>query len=132
MEFATNCSLLFEDETLSDFIFIVGDEKFHVHKQILASKSKVFYAMFTTDMKENKNNEANITDMDSAVFKELLRFLYTNVVKEAQKHAYELYQVAHKYDIPRLVNFCRKAMIDYVTIKNVIKQLLLADRSNFC
>ncbi|XP_051168683.1 protein roadkill-like [Leptopilina boulardi] len=64
--FSTNADL-FENDELCDFTFIVGNEKFMVHTQILASKSSVFLAMFTIDMKEAQTRETTITDIDSKV-----------------------------------------------------------------
>ena len=50
-------SRLLVDNHLSDVILRVGDRKFPVHRAILAARSPVFRAMFTSNMKESVAEE---------------------------------------------------------------------------
>ena len=68
------------DDHLSDIVLRVGDRKFLVHRAILAARSPVFRAMFTSNMEESVAEEILIEDMEPDVMKELLRCVYTNQV----------------------------------------------------
>ena len=73
------CRLLVDDH-LSDVFLCVGDRKFPVHRAILAARSPVFRAMFTSNMKESVAGEIPIEDMEPDVMRELLRCVYTDQV----------------------------------------------------
>ena len=71
---------LLVDRQLSDVVLRVGDQKFPVHRAILAARSPVFRAMFTSNMKESVAEEILIDDMEPDVMEELLRCVYTDQV----------------------------------------------------
>ena len=58
---------LFEDKLLSDVMIKCGDAEFKAHKAILASQSPVFKKMLESDMKEQRTNVIEISDVDQAV-----------------------------------------------------------------
>ncbi|XBI63695.1 hypothetical protein VPH35_044058 [Triticum aestivum] len=62
----------------SDVSFKVGRETFAAHRCILAARSPVFKAELVVPMKENKMRCVHIEDMDVAVFRALLHFIYTD------------------------------------------------------
>ena len=47
---------------------------------VIASRSRVFSAMFEHDMEESKRNRVDVTDVDSDVMADMLRFIYTGKV----------------------------------------------------
>ncbi|KAM0890236.1 hypothetical protein ACQ4PT_027175 [Festuca glaucescens] len=73
---------LLQSETGSDVTFLVSGESFAAHKPILAARSPVFMAEFFGDMNEKCSRSVEIKDMDAAVFKALLHFIYTDTVPE--------------------------------------------------
>ena len=76
---------------------------FRVQKAILASRSEVFSAMFSNNQfSEHENNSLHITDMSPQALREMLRFLYTDKMENANLHAKELLMAANKYNIPRM------------------------------
>ena len=71
---------LLVDGHLSDVALRVRDQNFPVHRAILAARSPVFRAMFTSNMKESVAEEILIDDMEPDVMEELLRCVYTDQV----------------------------------------------------
>ncbi|KAH0555541.1 hypothetical protein KQX54_020014 [Cotesia glomerata] len=71
----------------SDAAILVGDKKFDAHKVILTTRSCVFKAMYSYDMKEKKENEVTITDIDGEIFEKLLEYIYTDKVKDLDTFA---------------------------------------------
>jgi speckle-type POZ protein len=115
-----------ENEKIAAFVFKVKNEKIAAHKVILAARSPVFDAMFQRDRKENKTNEAEITDVTPAAFKTLLRFIYTGHC-EVDNLAEELLVAANKYDIPDLKQICAKELRFQLTVDNAVRLLVLSD-----
>jgi speckle-type POZ protein len=73
---------LLQSQTGADITFLVSGESFAAHKLILAARSPVFMAEFFGDMKEKSSQSVEIEDMEAAVFKVLLQFIYTDTVPE--------------------------------------------------
>lgn len=118
---------LFDDQEFSDVKFFVGEEEFHGHKAILAVRSAVFRAMFKSEMAESRQNAVTITDMEPAVFAELLRYIYTDSVRGLDTMALELLRAADKYDLERLKAMCEEALCANISEKTAIKMLTTAD-----
>lgn len=126
----TDCSLLFENDTFSNFSIIVDDKEFHVHKEILAAKSRVFLVMFQTEMMGKKENQVKIEDMDSEVFQEMLRYIYKNSVNDLSTHAEKLFRAAEKYELHNLKMLCTDALTRSLKVENAVATLVLADQYN--
>jgi speckle-type POZ protein len=76
---------LLQSETGADVTFLVDGESFAAHKLILAARSPVFMAEFFGDMKEKCSPSVEIQDMEAAVFRALLQFIYTDTVSEFEQ-----------------------------------------------
>lgn len=122
-----NFTNLHEDKEFSDVKIVVGEQEFDGHKAILAARSPVFRAMFKHEMIEAKQNQVTITDVQPKVFAELLRFIYTDSVKDLDTMALELLQVADKYDLEKLKALCEKALLGGISEETAINMLITAD-----
>jgi speckle-type POZ protein len=126
-----NCSehlkQLFERKLLTDVVIHVKDEKFDAHKLILSARSQVFLAMFQSDLTEAQSNTIKIEDIKPAVFKEVLRFIYTDQVEQLDEIAEELLAVAERYMLELLKSKCESHLARKITVENCVDFLLLAD-----
>ncbi|XP_057318206.1 speckle-type POZ protein-like [Microplitis mediator] len=119
---------LFDSRAGSDVVLVVGDKKIPAHKTLLMSRSPVFSAMFTHQLKENKENEVTIPDMDPDVCEKLLEFIYTDNVTKLDGVSERLYEVADKYQIPTLKESCEESLCKNVNVENAVQYLVLLDR----
>lgn len=100
-------SALYADDDFKDFTFYVDDKKFKVHKCVFACASPVFKTMFTCGLDETKLNSARVDDCDPDIFERLIKFVYTGKPPEDLRSiSMELYELAHRYDIPNLLKIC--------------------------
>ena len=65
--------------------------------------------MFQYDMKENKTNETEITDVTPAAFRALLQFIYTGHCQVGCLTE-EILVAANKYEIGGLKQICAKEL----------------------
>lgn len=121
---------LFESRKFSDVILSVNGKEFYTHKAILAARSPVFAAMFEHDMEEKKQNRVEITDVDSDVLKEMLRFIYTGRATNLDNMADELLAAADKYALERLKVMCEEELCQSLSVDSVSESLVLADLHN--
>lgn len=101
--------------------------KFYAHKAILAARSPVFAKMFSHSMRESETSKVDLPDIEPAVLKELLTYIYTNECPELKRHAPSLLYSAEKYELNHLKALCEQRLSFDLQIENAAKMLLLAD-----
>lgn len=111
-----------------DVKFTVDGEEIPACKVILSSRSNVFAKMFVSDMVEKKTNKVVISDIESSVFKKLLRFVYCGKLHSGDfDELLKLIIAADKYEIPTLVSTCGYRISNFLTTANVASALVVAD-----
>ncbi|KAJ8672956.1 hypothetical protein QAD02_004217 [Eretmocerus hayati] len=116
------------NERLSDIKIIVGDHTIYAHKILLGSENEVFMAMFSHDVRENKENIIEIEDIDFDTMIELIRFIYVGHVRDIEKRPKELLIAADKYGVDELKIHCEKFLSQLFSIHNVLEYLQFADQ----
>ena len=61
---------------LSDLILVVEEERFHVHRAMLAFWSPVFEKMFTSEFQEKDKTEVPLPGKRASEIKEMLLLIY--------------------------------------------------------
>ncbi|XP_057318363.1 speckle-type POZ protein-like A [Microplitis mediator] len=91
----------FDKKINVDVILIVGDVKFHAHKTILSARSPVLASVLHR-MQESNNNILMISDVAPEIFRDMLRFIYTDKVDDLDSKAVSLLQVADRFKLQTL------------------------------
>ena len=117
---------LLDSKSLSDITIDVQGQQFKAHKVVLAARSPVFHAMFTTDLMEKKTNIIEIRDIESSTFLELLRFIYTDQVDNLEDVASDLLAAADKYMLELLKAKCEASLSRHINLDNCGNLLTLA------
>lgn len=88
--------------------------------------------MFEHDMLETIENCVTIDDIEPDVFRELLRYIYTDQLTPTSMDtmAHKLYTAADKYDIATLKSLCRRHIMAKLRWKTAADTLVLADMHN--
>ncbi|XP_051190074.1 BTB/POZ and MATH domain-containing protein 1-like [Lolium perenne] len=118
-----------------DVTFVVAGESFVAHKVVLAARSPVFMAEFFGLMMEKSSEQVVIKDMEAAVFKALLQFIYTDTTPEfdGQKEAgmemaQHLLAAADRYGLDRLKLICEGRLSGGINVDTVAATLALAEQ----
>uniref|UniRef100_M8AW07 Speckle-type POZ protein-like protein n=1 Tax=Aegilops tauschii TaxID=37682 RepID=M8AW07_AEGTA len=131
-----NLAKLLEGNKGSDVMIIVNGETFHAHKIVLALRSPVLDAELYGPMGDSEKQCMQIEDMQPAVFKALLHFMYTDSLpvmhdldnhdkKEIIKH---LIVAADRYAMERMKLMCESMLCKSLDAKSVGATLALADQ----
>lgn len=112
------------NEMLADVNFIVGSDNIEVkaHKNIVASASPVFFAMFAGPLVEQ--SEVPVPDIEVDIFKQMLRLIYADKFSLNEENVYGLLYCADKYLIQSMKNACVRflhSMIDLNRVWNVLQ-----------
>lgn len=128
---------LLETGEESDVKFRVQGEVFRAHRIVLAVRSPVLKAELYGPVGKDNTQVITVEDMEPAIFRALLRFVYTGPVPfsvedrdgdaniDMVKH---LLVAADRYAIDRLKLVCEDTLCKHVDADSVVSMLLLADQ----
>ncbi|XP_037048858.1 speckle-type POZ protein-like B [Bradysia coprophila] len=126
-----NNKKLLNDPKYSDFTFVVQDEKYKVHKNILASASPVFDKLFTSKFRENETNECCVEAIEPTIFQYLLNFIYSGELPEQLNGVSRaLFEAAHYYQINELADICLSVECYHLSKDNAVVVYEWADKMN--
>ena len=116
---------------LSDVVLVVEEERFHVHRAMLALWSPVFEKMFTSEFQEKDKNEIPLPGKKASEIKEMLLLIYPSVKERpiTEENCYFLVKLAHEYQMAAIVTRCEDFMVDKVKAKpkdSVVADLIFA------
>lgn len=127
---------LFLKEEAADVIFNVRGETFPTHKIMITTPSPVFKAQL---LNEAKVHCVAVEDMQPAVFKALLNFIYTDVLRDFgadlndegySKTIMHLLVAADRYSMDRLKLLCGSILAKDLCVETVATTLVLAYQHN--
>jgi len=124
---ANDLEHLLDNSTLTDVTIKCDNKTLECHKAILSARSNVFQAMFTHDMKERKNNEILIEDLDYATVADMVRFIYAGRLSDMAPKAGTLLSAAEKYDIRDLKEICCNHLSANLNTEQIVDILVLSD-----
>ncbi|KAM0930426.1 hypothetical protein ACQ4PT_001110 [Festuca glaucescens] len=135
-ELVGNLSRLLEATEGADVSFKVKEEVFPAHKIILAMRSPVFWVEFHGPMRDESRRSVTVEDMQPAIFRGLLHFIYTDSlppmgdldVDEYEEMLRHLLVAADRYAIERMKLMCERKLCDTLDVETVATTLALADQ----
>ena len=112
---------------LSDLVLVVEEERFHVHRAVLALWSPVFEKMFTSEFQERSKNEVPLPGKKASEIKEMLLLIYPSPTEReiTDENCYFLFKLAHEYQMTAIATRCEDFMAEKV--KGKAKESVLAD-----
>ncbi|CAM0903851.1 unnamed protein product [Alopecurus aequalis] len=120
----------------ADVTFKVKGEIFPAHKIVLAMRSPVFKAELYGPMRDKWGHDITVQDMQPAVFKALLHFIYTDSLPsmedldddENEEMVKHLLVAAYRYAVERLKLICEGILCKSLDVVSVATILALANQ----
>ena len=103
-----------------DVILRVENQDFTSHKNILASCSDYFYAMFNGNMKESRERVVKLNGVDPEIMKHVLRYIYTGEILLQSENVELVLQAANLMLIKSLKDACCKYLINALNVGNCL------------
>ncbi|KAK4478001.1 hypothetical protein RD792_017266 [Penstemon davidsonii] len=128
---------LLDSKEANDICFEVEEETFYAHKLILSTRSPVFKAQFFGPLKEENTGVIKIEEIHAPVFKDLLHFIYCDVIPDVDKElagleatmmTQHLLAAADRYGIKRLQSLCEARLCENIDVDTVASSLALAEQ----
>ena len=126
-KFMEDMGNIFEAGKFTDVTIVCQDREFECHKAILAARSTVLEAMFSHNMKEERDSKVEIQDMDKDILRKMIVFMYSGKVAGLDGKAADLLVAAEKYDLKELKRMCEDKLCVNLNLDNALDMLVLAD-----
>ncbi|KAL6659224.1 hypothetical protein ACP70R_003264 [Stipagrostis hirtigluma subsp. patula] len=124
-----------EAEKMADVIFRVKGEVFHGHRFVLAMRSPVFEEELCGPLGENNQQHITIEDMEPAVFKALLHFIYTDSLppmvdldRDEHEEMVSNLVAADRYALERMKLICEDILCNRLYVENAATTFALANQ----
>lgn len=118
---------IYQAKQFCDVVIKVEDTEIRAHKVILASCSKYFRAMFTTDLKEGSENVVELKDVSEDAVQKVINFMYTGRIQIITESVQELLHVADLFDLQEVREACTDTLIRNLSPENCISMTNLAE-----
>ncbi|XP_046547324.1 BTB/POZ domain-containing protein 6-like [Haliotis rubra] len=118
------CNLrMLETEDFSDVTFRMGSQQqvVRAHRYVLVSRSCVFHAMFCGPLAEK--GTVTIPDIEADIFKEFLRYMYTDKARINAETVTGLMYTSRKYSLDALYDLCVTFLEESLSQDNVCQIL---------
>lgn len=120
-----------EENSSSDVVITCENSKFHAHRIVLETRSKVLSAMLKSNMVEGRTGIVNIEGISYSIFEIFLRYLYTAMLPSLSiENAKELYKAADMYAVEELKKACSEYLNKNLSESTACEILVLADLHN--
>ncbi|KAM9850600.1 kelch-like protein 9 [Aulostomus maculatus] len=110
------------NDTLCDVVLVPGDseEKFPVHRIIMASSSNYFKAMFTGGMREKDMTEIKLHGVTQSGLKKIIDFIYTSKISLNMGNLPDTLEAANFLQVMPVLSFCNQLLTSEITIENCV------------
>ena len=96
----------------TDVVFLVDEQRFYVHRWVLAMWSPVFEKMFTSNFSEKAKTEIPLPYKRSDEFQEMLLMVYSNAERPVTTdNCFSLLKLAHEYQMEIVTRKCEDFLV---------------------
>uniref|UniRef100_A0A0N5C1Y8 BTB domain-containing protein n=1 Tax=Strongyloides papillosus TaxID=174720 RepID=A0A0N5C1Y8_STREA len=126
-ESLNDIAIMLESRMFTDCVLKVGYSKINVHKNILASRSKVFNSMLAGKHYKYNPYIIKINGFRPKVVKEMVIFMYTGKSPNIKMLAREMLEIGEKYKLQRLKVMAEESLLHNLSIENACEYLILSE-----
>uniref|UniRef100_A0A8C5MWP9 Kelch like family member 38 n=1 Tax=Leptobrachium leishanense TaxID=445787 RepID=A0A8C5MWP9_9ANUR len=116
-----------EQRLLTDVYICAGDCDFPCHRNVLASSSPYFKAMFCNNFKECGEEKVVLNCIDSETLQHIIIYVYTGEILITLENVFNLIEAASMLQYNKLLQACSKYLQDQMSPQNCLSMVRLAD-----
>ncbi|KAI8496174.1 hypothetical protein Bbelb_260150 [Branchiostoma belcheri] len=105
---------------LCDITLVVDGKEIPAHKNILASCSDYFRAMFTRGMRECNQDSVEIKGVPYSGLENVVQYMYTSQITLNSETVQDVLTTANHLQISAVVQFCHEYLISIVDVDNCV------------
>ncbi|XP_029447841.1 kelch-like protein 38 isoform X2 [Rhinatrema bivittatum] len=126
-ELLRQLNTLRQNKLLTDITICTGDHEFPCHRNVLASSSPYFRAMFCSNFKESFQEKVDLKGIDSDILQQILLYVYTGEILITEGSVLYLMQAASMLQYTKLFEACSSYLQDQITPSNCLNMIRLSE-----
>ncbi|XP_073446386.1 kelch-like protein 38 [Dendrobates tinctorius] len=116
-----------ESRLLTDVTICSDDCEFPCHRNVLASSSPYFKAMFCNNFKESTQDKVFLMGIDSDTLHRIIVYVYTGEILITLDNVFSIFQGASLLQYEKLLGTCSKFLQDQMTPQNCLSMIRLSE-----
>ena len=116
-----NLSKLRQEKTFCNVILQVEDKLFPAHKNVLSAASEYFLKMFTTNMREKRDEKVTLQDISPIAMQVAIDFIYTGDVIITEENISSILNAASLMQITDLLKIVVKYLCQFLNLNNCLR-----------
>ncbi|XP_043679056.1 kelch-like protein 5 [Vespula pensylvanica] len=116
-----------DKQQLTDVVLIAGNKRIPAHRLVLSAGSEYFAAMFTGFLRESKENEIELVEVDGDALCSLVRYCYTGCIELKEDSVQTLLATAHLLQLHPVVKACCRFLRKQLHPSNCLGIRMFAD-----
>jgi hypothetical protein len=117
---------MLHNQDLADCTLVLGGERMPVHWFVLYTQSEYWKAMFRAGMQEARQMEVEVKEVQPAIMRDVVRFLYTGEIALSEDNAQAVLMAAVRYQIRTLTQVAESFISRAICTENALSVLRLA------
>lgn len=116
-----------EASILTDVIICTDDCDFPCHRNVMASSSPYFKAMFCNNFRESVQGRVTLMGIDADTFRQIITYVYTGDILISVDNVFHLIQASSLLQYDKLLGICSKFLQDQMTPQNCLSMICLSE-----
>lgn len=117
-----------DDKQFCDFVIVVADQTFHVHRSVIAACSDYFRVMLTGDYRESRELRTTLEGVKPEAIGAIINFAYTGEILINSDNVLDLIVAASIIQAEEIQEQCTERILSQLTHSNCIDILDFADK----
>nr|XP_060631829.1 kelch-like protein 38 [Anolis sagrei ordinatus] len=126
-ELLKQLNVLRQNQILTDVVLCTSDTEIPCHRNILASSSPYFKAMFCNNFKESHQEKVNLQGIDSGILHCIILYVYTGEIVITAENILHLMEAASMLQYAKLFEACSAYLQDRLTPENCLSLIRLSE-----
>ncbi|KAH9363374.1 hypothetical protein HPB48_006480 [Haemaphysalis longicornis] len=127
-QLSTDLSRLFGSEDFSDVAINANGVSYCAHRNILAVRCPELVSFVSSQQDTRDDCLVEVKDVNPDVLQEMLQFIYTGEASDISDVAKELFIVARRFNLERLVSLCEQTLLSKLSVQTAAQTLVFAER----
>ncbi|XP_053323393.1 kelch-like protein 38 [Spea bombifrons] len=112
---------------LTDVIICTDSCAFPCHRNVLASSSPYFKAMFCNNFRESSEERVTLNGVDPETLRQIILYVYTGEILITQENVFHLIEAASMFQYEKILQACSKFLQDQLTPQNCLSVIRLSE-----
>nr|XP_003219460.1 PREDICTED: kelch-like protein 38 [Anolis carolinensis] len=126
-ELLKQLNVLRQNRILTDVVLCTSNIEIPCHRNVLASSSPYFKAMFCNNFKESHQETVNLQGIDSGILHCIILYVYTGEIVITTENVFHLMEAASMLQYTKLFEACSAYLQDRLTPENCLSLIRLSE-----